>query len=549
MMFAKRAAFFVASVIMGSVASCGGTDSNSNPGGGDGGTAQNCAPGSQQSCTCADGKVGKQTCTLDGTGYEPCSGCGTGTGGGTGGGAGGGTTGGGAGGGTGGGAGGGTGGGAGGGTGGGAGGGTGGGGGDAGPDAPPDAPADVSDAGGGFTSIFPGDIAEGETHLAYGSNGFVAAVWTAFNNTSIYIGYSFSKDSGVTWTPVQTLDAPLATQNAAGDQTVAIDSNDNAWMSFITFNNAVTEMHVYAVEAPAGTTTFGTPVEVTDPIEGTPQDGATALFSYDKPWIAITKNNEIIVTYTRFEQSGATNIIGGRSSDGTSFSRVNVTTNGLDGGTGDFVNLAFPCASSSTDRLWVVHMDQDSTGNFGVVLHYSDDDGATWPAANTVVVDPNTASGIFDDPSCAGNGNDAYVQFEHTGAGGTVASSVLVAHSSNGGTSFGAPVNVLDTASAAAWHSEIALEASGKLDVEYYGGASDGDTNASVFFVRSADQGATWSKETLIKNPITLTSQRNPQNWLGDYLGVTTGAGSLYTVYTDNSSGTSRVDFRSALLP
>jgi hypothetical protein len=93
------------------------------------------------------------------------------------------------------------------------------------------------------------------------------------------------------------------------------------------------------------------------------------------------------------------------------------------------------------------------------------------------------------------------------------------------------------------------LEANGHLDVEYYGGAFDGDTNGAVYYVHSVDQGATWGSATLIRRPITLSSAGISDGWLGDYLGVTTSGGSLYTTFTDNSSGVAHVDFAKLPLP
>jgi hypothetical protein len=152
----------------------------------------------------------------------------------------------------------------------------------------------------------------------------------------------------------------------------------------------------------------------------------------------------------------------------------------------------------------------------------------------------------------AGNGNDVWVAYELTAPGDPLASTIQVAHSANGGLSFEAPVQALDRATSLfAWNSSVELEPGGNLDVEYYGGASSGDTAAGLYYVRSTDLGATWSGATLLRAPLTLLDGRGAawsDAWLGG-LGLATTGGSLYTTFTDNSSGVAHVDFARATLP
>jgi hypothetical protein len=390
---------------------------------------------------------------------------------------------------------------------------------------------------------------------------------SAWKTSTQFLGYAFSTDWGATWTPAQAVYAPISGHRVF-DPAVAVDAANDFHVSFLTIDMAYASYHVYAATAPAGTTSLGTPAEVTDPVEGVPTDAGPALYTYDKPWISVTKGQEIVVTYTRFDQgcapdykpSGACfgNIMAARSTDAQSWTRVALTANnpggdgGADGGIASFVGMAFQCASTATGRLWVVYEDLAPYPTWpapaGIALQYSDDDGATWSAPT--IVAPIAATVIFDDPSCAGDGSDVWVAYEQKPIGGTVASAIQVVHSTSGGQSFGAPVNALDTAASTyAWHSTLVREGNGHLDVEYYGGLFDGAANGSVYSTHSGDQGATWGPATGIRMPITLTSAGFDVGWLGDYLGVAVGGGALYTAFTDNATGVSHVDFAKATLP
>jgi len=417
-----------------------------------------------------------------------------------------------------------------------------------------------------FTSVAPGDVWEGETHLAVGTNGYVAAVWIASSDPTgfvQYIGATFSTDWGATWTPIQSLYAPDADELHNCDPAVAVDAANNFHAVFCGFSAQFAHTSLWVANAPAGTTTFGAPSEASDPVTTTPTDAGRAQYWLDKPWIAVTKDQEIVVSYTQLDPvtcpvSGGlwpaclSNIVVARSADGKSWTRTQVTANGTDAGTPDLVQFAYLCSSASTGRLWLIYNDEigGGAGGVGVVLRFSDDDGATW--SQPTVVSPPTAPGLEVEHSCAGDGNDVWVAYELHPPNEYLGSSVLLSHSANGGQTFGAPVDALDTTtSARAWHSQVALESSGGLDVEYYGGASSGDTHAGLYYVRSTDIGATWSKAMLIRKPMTLLTGWNGvgDKWLGDYLGATTAGGSLYTTFTDNSSGVAHVDFAKLALP
>ena len=419
----------------------------------------------------------------------------------------------------------------------------------------------------GFTSLYSGAVWQADTRIAVGSNGYVAAVWQGSSDpmsaTSV-VAASISTDPGSTWSPVQSIKGPNPSATASLPA-LAVDAANNFYLAFETFNT--NESHIYSMKAPAGTTTFGTLSEVTDPAQVTPGDAGVPLYWPNLPTIAVTQSQEIVVTHALGEwktcgssswaNTCVANLVAARSTDGQSWTRSQVTANsdgsGPDGGVPDAVNWATMCTSATTGRLWGVY-DQfgAATHGLGIVVQYSDDDGATW-STPTVVMPPTSTDVSFDSPSCAGNGSDVWVEFEVHGTASPLATSIWVAHSTDGGQTFGLPKNVMDpSASHLGWHATLVRDSSGHLEVEYYGGSTDGDPSAGVYFVQSKDDGATWGTATRIRAPITLADYDGTtwtDAWLGYHIGVTTGAGSLYTTFADNSSGVSHVDFAKVALP
>jgi hypothetical protein len=165
--------------------------------------------------------------------------------------------------------------------------------------------ASICPAGGchPFTSSYPGDAWQAETHVAVGTNGYLAAVWIASDKPEAdpamvrHLDYAFSPDSGATWAPVHVIRAPTADHNAS-DPAIAVDANNNFYLSFDTYEASagqvdaawVVDRHVYVAKAPVGTTEFGAASEVTDPTEVMSGDGGTVPYGYDKPWIAVTRS-------------------------------------------------------------------------------------------------------------------------------------------------------------------------------------------------------------------------------------------------------------------
>jgi hypothetical protein len=391
-------------------------------------------------------------------------------------------------------------------------------------------------SGGNPISISTASDVEAETHVAAAPNGVVAVAWIAIKAGGFSTnGYRFSTDGGSTFGPVQTLDSPNG--EVASDPVLAVDKQNNVYLTWIGFKFDAQgnpyDMHVYAATAPAGTTTFGAPVEVTPA-------GSNAQF--DKPWIIVTNQNTVVVTYAKTSTGG---IYSARSTDqGKSWQNTVIVEDG------NFRNLVYPCISPSGNRLWAVYH-----AGGGVGIRWTDDDAMTWPTNNKAAVAAQGEQPAFEDPTCAANGNDVWVSYGLTNDQMTGESAspklytIRVAHSGDGGATIDSRVDAGDAAAGMYFmHPQLIRDGAGSLGLFYYAGNSDGDPMATVRRSRSAD-GMTWQASTVVYQPVSLIPDRASKQWLGDYIGFGAQGANLFMSYVDNSSGVSHINFDKAMVP
>jgi hypothetical protein len=230
-----------------------------------------------------------------------------------------------------------------------------------------------------------------------------------------------------------------------------------------------------------------------------------------------------------------------RSTDAATFTRSTIVADAT------FGNLAYLCLDKSagpTAPLSVVHLETGAK----LALHQSMDQGKTWQMAGAVPA----ANVVFQAPTCAAHGNDLWIAY----ASGMAAfsssmdapgSAVQVTHSGSGGGSFDPPVTVSDGASGTLYlFPALTRDASGKLQIVYYQGAMSG-ASATLTMAASPD-GTTWTTSPLAM-PGTFTLDRTLANWLGDYLGIASPAGSTFVSYTENTQTKDHIGFSKTAAP
>jgi len=370
---------------------------------------------------------------------------------------------------------------------------------------------------------------EAETHLAAAPDGALCSAWiSVLASGSSDIGYAFTRDGGATWT------TPLAVNDPSGrdssDPVVAADAMGNFYVTWISFRRGAggdaSDFVLYVAKAPAGQDKFNTPVRV------------DTFPSGDKPWITVTAAGTILATVME-RPAGESVLYAHRSvNGGATWTRTEIFTSTA----GGQANFVVPCAPKSGSRVWATHLTTEGASGFGQRLHWSDDDGVTWPVANSKLFADGSSIG---PATCVAKGSDVWVGYGKWTAQPADQEAPVdeyhVMHTSNGATL--GDVLASDAATKQQNLGALAIDdASGELALTYYAGNSDGATG-SVRSVRSKDSGKTWGKSAVVSAPLLFTADRASQKWLGDYVGTVLRGGALFVTYGENADQFTHVAF------
>lgn len=399
--------------------------------------------------------------------------------------------------------------------------------------------------GGTVISIAGDTMYEGETSVVATADGTVAAAWIAVSPFGEpFIAYAFSADDGASWQ--QPISLPSPDGRYGSDPVLAADSSGNIFMTWVGFHadmSGVTDMQVYVAASKPGSFAFGPPVLVSDPNE------EMGVF-LDKPWITVTPKNTVMVSYARFGNDSFS-LISGRSVDfAQSFTRSVILS---DDSFQDYYNLCYLCASKETGRLYATYLTIHQSGPLQIEANvsFSDDDGQSWPAGNVATASAGEPDVAFGDPSCTAINNDVFVSYGRSkdpldagSEAGQKDYSVVIRRSTSGGAQFDSMMDAADVMTAPFFMlPDLKHEDNGLLDIVYYAGVGDEDSNASFRRARFAF-GPNNPPSEVVQSPVVMTPDRGVPYWLGDYIGHYVRGNQQYMTYVANSDFTSHVAFR-----
>ena len=375
-------------------------------------------------------------------------------------------------------------------------------------------------------------------------------------------GYFASTDGGTTWSHFCSLGT-----GGQGDPIVGFD------LKGIAYAGGIQNGDIVLARSTDGGKTFGTPAVVTIPIQ-------TLNGLADKPWLEIDTHatsplkNALYVSSTQFGGTSGNDseiAVSHSTNGGKTWTTTVVDTLQTYPGTVDqFSDMAI--GSDGTVYInWLRCPTTGPTGDCGstlsnIMFSKSTDGGLTWSTATvaataTLTPDscgcfygglPNTFERVSNIPSNAALGSGAttklYAAFYNwTGT----QMQVEVAASTNGGTTWGAPVLVNPTSTKGdqffQWLN--VNRTNGRLAVTWLDRRND-TTNVSYqpFFAYSASSGKSYSKGYALSK-----AKSNPNNdgffgsFMGDYTGNAWAGNSVYQSYMDTTTNTSQ-DFVTGVL-
>ncbi|MGB9002925.1 MAG: PEFG-CTERM sorting domain-containing protein [Nitrosotalea sp.] len=298
------------------------------------------------------------------------------------------------------------------------------------------------------------------------SQGKIYAVWQSFLANKSSIAFAKSNDNGTTFVP-------------------AIEINDNSKDSSFP-QLAVSGNHVYAVwlertagdvtnvvftKSDDGGTTFGTPVAITNHVSG--NSGIPKISAYG--------NN----VYLMWEDNGAKNydvFLSSSNDSGNTFSSIPINISN------DVGDSGAPQMIVDGNTIYAVWMD-DTPGNFDILFSKSIDGGATFAK-------PVNVSGNLQDsgyPQFTVVGNNVYVAWTNSITDTNY--DILFAKSSDGGQTFGTPINVSNTPGESGW-PQISVD-SGNVYINW---VDNTPGNYDVYIAKSADDGNSFESPVDVTN-------------------------------------------------
>ena len=362
-------------------------------------------------------------------------------------------------------------------------------------------------------------------------------------------GFFATNDGGSTWNHVCSPGT-----GGEGDPVVGYDLNNVAYAGGIQSGSIVD-----FISTDNGAH-WGSPIKVI---------GAQLGYTADKPWMEIDVNpasplkNAIYVSSTQFSSASDSQIWVSHSTDGghTWTSKAIDPLQHYPTFVDQFSDIAIG-SDGAVYVTWIRCPANGPTGDCGstktnVLLSKSTDGGNTWSNAVTVaqitmVPDscgafygclPNTFERVSNIPANAatGSGNTTKVYVNFYNWTGTQMQS-LVATSTNGGSTFGAPVRVTTSTKGDEFFTWINLAKNGRIGVTWLDRRNDpANVSYQPFFAFSTNGGATFSASHALS-----TTKSNPNSdgfggsFMGDYRTHVWNGKAVYADWMDTRTGTSQ---------
>lgn len=371
----------------------------------------------------------------------------------------------------------------------------------------------------------PDTLSQNETSMGiFGENLYLA--WNDQREGIYHVGFSYSTNSGDTWTPNQLLTEPTFPEQ--GDPAVAVDDSGYVYVAMLSFDRYGWESDIYVVRSTDGGQTWGIPVLASV---------NTPTTFEDKDWV--TANGEsLYVTFASFGMG--TDIRFARSSDRGQTFEASVRVNDNPGLSGRNGSMPVPGPGGEIYVSWGM---DDRTSPEGIYLAKSTDGGASF-GPNVRVADqyftwastPWRMTGIPAMAVSQTNG-DVYIVWNDTIFGSL---DVLLTRSTDAGSTFSVPIVVNDNPPGdSSWQFMpwICVDPYGDIHAVWYDTRSGG-LDLDVYYAKSTDRGQSFGPNLRVTDQATMG-----RSFIGDYIAVVADSAWGYCAWSDNRNGDQDVYF------
>lgn len=345
----------------------------------------------------------------------------------------------------------------------------------------------------GFTNAVSLSNVSSDSHnpsILVSSDG-IFAIWVGTQSGRSDVFFSKSTDGGNTFSIPINLSADTHGQSAYA---AFAQKDKNVYVVWQTSLTGTAD--VFLAKSTDGGNSFGKPILISD-------SAKLAAF----PQMAIS-DNHVYFSWLEMAENNSTNIVFTKSDDGANTIGTPSYMTSHSG------NSGIPKLVATGSQVYLAWED-NSKKNFEIYLSKSDDYGATFNPP----VDISTTSGQSGTPQIAVSKNNIYAVWMDDTSGNY---DILFAKSSDGGKSFGDPVNVskLHTDSG---YPQLAVSGN---DVYVTWTQTIVDPNYDVYFAKSTDDGKTFDA------PINISKDLGPSGWPN----IATD-GAIYISWVDSSTG------------
>ena len=381
-------------------------------------------------------------------------------------------------------------------------------------------------------------VTNSETSIAANGQNIIVS----FNDASFFdvAGYSFSTNGGNTFTHKRLPTPDKGFGDSLGDGVVAFGPNGEIYYSTIADDRTGT-IFVGVAKSTDNGATFA-------PVVDASTSANNVNDFQDKPWLAVDRGSSspfkgsVYVTWTDFTQSNGGFVTCSRSTSGGDSFKNPIPISQQD--RSQLVQGSMPAVAPNGD-LYVAYLDLHFNPSGGISVAKSTDGGRSFSA-------PKSAAALLQIGSATGGNSvrtnsfpcivvdkNSIVHIVYDGTSSAIGSDrsdIFYTRSTDGGTTFSAPLKINDDGTATTQlFPSITAASDGTLGVKWWDRRNDplSDSLTDVYMAISHDSGTTFGKNFRVTDHNWVFGPSELGSYHGDYDGIAADGDNFFLSWSD----------------